>query len=433
MYPGMGGSFLYKLIMNKFDDIKGFSLIELTIVIITIGIVAAIAMQSMVVLVTDQRETVTEQEMQKLSDAIVGNSSIASSGHRTDFGYVGDVGAFPPNLDALMSNPGGFATWDGPYIDDNLSEDLTGYKTDEWGSAYNYSGGIIITSTGSGATITKKIADASSDYLLNEFNGLVYDASGNPPGTTYADSLDVKITIPNGSGSNITKTYGVDSLGNFELDSLPVGKHNLKIIYTPNVDTLNSYLTILPRHISDGRVYKYALSYFTSGSSGGGGGGGGSSSSLYDILRPHASGQYDQLSTENCSNNWQCVDEESSDENSSYVKGSNSSYKRDLYHLTSPTVSSGTIDSVVVHIVVRGGDSGQYAKTYMRVNNSNFEGSTIDLSSVSSYTEYTTSYSNNPDNSSSWVWSDLTHLQAGVRIMQEGRCTQVWVEVYYTE
>jgi len=45
------------------------------------------------------------------------------------------------------------------------------------------------------------------------------------------------------------------------LDSLPVGTHSLRVIYTPNVDTLYRYVTILPRHKSS-RTYRFADSYF---------------------------------------------------------------------------------------------------------------------------------------------------------------------------
>ncbi len=251
---------------------KGFGLIEITIIIITIGILASIAMQSMTALMTDARQVKTEREMELLADAIIGNSDIASGTNRGDFGYIGDVGSFPPNLDALITNPGGYTTWDGPYISRKFSQDTDGFKTDEWGAAYNYTGGLTITSNGSGTALTKKIADATSDYTLNQFNGTILDASGTTPGATYLDSINVNITIPNGSGGTTIKTYAVSSIGEFTLDSIPVGQHPLRVIYTPNVDTLYSILTILPRHKSP-KTFKFASSYFTSGGGGGGGGG----------------------------------------------------------------------------------------------------------------------------------------------------------------
>ncbi|MFQ6007619.1 MAG: type II secretion system protein [Candidatus Zixiibacteriota bacterium] len=242
----------------------GFSLVELTIVIVVIGILAAVAMQSMTALVEDTRRTKTEREMEMLAKSIVGNPALVSEGGRSDFGYVGDIGAFPPNLDALLNNPGGYATWDGPYIPAGFTQDVSGFKTDEWGQPYNYSGGITITSTGSGSTITKKIADASSDYLLNTVNGTIKDVNDSVPGLVCRDSVDVKITIPDGAGGTVTKTYQPDSAGAFTLDSLPVGRHELRIIYIPEVDTLFRYLTVLPRHKSNAE-YRFASAYFSTG------------------------------------------------------------------------------------------------------------------------------------------------------------------------
>lgn len=242
----------------------GFSLIELTIVIVVIGILAAVAMRSMTALVQDSRKVKTKREMEMLACAIVGDPSATTGGVRSDFGYICDIGAFPPNLQALYQNPGSYSTWDGPYLLPGFSQDSTGFKTDEWGTLYNYSGGITITSTGSGSTITKKIADATSDYLLNAVLGNIKDANDSLPGATYMDSVDISITIPNGSGGMITKIYHPDSTGVFTLDSLPVGTHPLRIIYTPEVDTVFRYLTVLPRHKSN-LTYKFSSSHFSTG------------------------------------------------------------------------------------------------------------------------------------------------------------------------
>jgi len=246
---------------RRHPDCSGFGLIEMLVLIIVIGIMVSIAMQSMNSLVKDARHTRTEREMDMLARAIVGNPSIMNGGARSSFGYVGDVGAFPPNLQALYQNPGGYATWDGPYISPTFAQDSVGFKLDEWGQVYSYSGGVAIISTGSGSTMTRKITDALSDYLLNTFDGTVADSAGSTPGSIYDDSVDIVITVPNGAGSMITKTYRPDSTGAFVLDSLPVGTHSLRVIYTPNVDTLYRYVTILPRHKSS-RTYRFADSYF---------------------------------------------------------------------------------------------------------------------------------------------------------------------------
>ncbi|MFQ5452928.1 MAG: prepilin-type N-terminal cleavage/methylation domain-containing protein [Candidatus Zixiibacteriota bacterium] len=406
--------------MNCLKDNNGFSLIELTIVIIIIGIMLSLAIKSMTALIKDTRQIKTERELEMLTYAIVGDPSLTSAGARSDFGYVGDVGAFPSNLDALAQNPGGYATWDGPYIEKGFTQDVDGFKTDEWGKAYNYSGGITITSTGSGSTITKKIADATSDYLLNTFNGTIQDINDSLPGSIYKDSINIKITIPDGSGSSITKIYNPDSIGVFTLDSLPAGQHPLRIIYVPNVDTLFSYLNILPRHKSS-RIYKFASSYFTGG--GGGGGGGGSSS---EILRPMGVGSSTQLLDENCTGDWSCVDEVTSDGDGTFVKGAGGSWDNDTYATENSSVSSGTIDSVVVFIRAK----FFRARTAIRTNGTLYEGNDIWL--TNSYANYSTSYITNPNTSSAWTWTEIDALEIGVTLKESAFCTQVWVEVYYT-
>ena len=47
-----------------------------------------------------------------------------------------------------------------------------------------------------------------------------------------------------------TRSCAPDAAGSFTLDSLPVGPHPLRMIYTPANDTLLRYVTILPRHKS---------------------------------------------------------------------------------------------------------------------------------------------------------------------------------------
>lgn len=405
--------------MKISNNRNGFSLIELTMVIIIIGIMTSVAMQSMNAVIDDARISKTKQEMEMLSDAIVGNPDITSDGKRSNFGYIGDIGAFPPNLQALYTNPG-YANWNGPYIEPGISEDSDGYSIDEWGQTYTYSGGTIIRSTGSGTNIDKKIADAQSDYLLNHFDGNIKDLNDSLPGAIYKDSVNISIKIPNGAGTDITKIYHPDTSGNFRLDSLPVGQHELRIIYTPNVDTIFRYLTILPRHKSS-KNYSFASAYFISGGSGGSGS---------EILRPDGAGSLSQLTSSGCSNNWECVDEETSDDDASYVKGSGNGSNDDLYTLQNSSVSSGTIDSLIVYINCWGSNSARKAETILRINNNNYNGSSNNLSST--YTVYSTLYINNPNTSSPWTWTEIDNLEIGVSITKDGRCTQIWVEIFYT-
>ncbi len=187
-----------------------------------------------------------------------------AGGIRSDFGYVGDVGAFPPDLDALVANPGGYSTWNGPYLPPEFLGDSEGFKTDEWGEDYIYSGGFDITSNGSGSTMRKGGNPNPDDYLLNTINGIVLDRADSVPGTAWMDSVEVEIIVPDGLGDLETKTYYPDSSGEFTMDSIPVGKHFTRAIYTPEVDTLVRYAHVLPRHVEDEMVrFNFAENYFS--------------------------------------------------------------------------------------------------------------------------------------------------------------------------
>ncbi|UCD63154.1 MAG: hypothetical protein JSW34_10415, partial [Candidatus Zixiibacteriota bacterium] len=221
-------------------------------IVVIVAILAAMAMKSMTPGIENARKRKTEREMKMLVEAIVGDPSVMSvaGGVRSDFGYVGDVGAFPPDLDALLSNPGGYATWNGPYIPPEYALDSVGFKTDEWGETYEYNGGTDIRSHGSGTTMRNRAGSDSLDYLRNAVSGLIRDADGAAPGNDYIDSVEVEITIPDGAGSTATKSYQPDSAGSVTLDSIPVGRHLVEAIYLPEVDTLRRYVTVLPRHSS---------------------------------------------------------------------------------------------------------------------------------------------------------------------------------------
>ncbi len=251
---------------------SGFGMIELLVVIVIIWVMSAIAMQSMNVTLGNARKVKTEREMEMLTHAIAGNPSLTSNGLRSDFGYIGDIGAFPPDLQSLLSNQGGYPTWNGPYIPSSFISDTTGFKKDEWGQPYAYSGGVLLASSGGGNAISMRIADASSDYLLNQLNGTITDAEGTLPGSIFADSIKIVATVPNGTGSIITKTYQPDMNGAFTLDSMPVGHHSVDLIYEPTNDTLHRYVTIVPRNKSQ-KHYRFADPIFGAPPTGGPSGG----------------------------------------------------------------------------------------------------------------------------------------------------------------
>jgi general secretion pathway protein G len=215
----------------------GFTLIEVILVIVIIGILVGVVVQNGGQLFETAKVEQTKQELDALAMAITGNPELHNNGVRSDFGYVGDVGALPPDLDALYSNPGGFTTWNGPYIVNRFTQVPDDYKKDAWGTDYSY-GGIAITSTGSGSTIIRRVANSSDELLVNNLSGNIFDADGTMPGAIYADSLTVLVIVPDGAGNTAMRSGSVNSGGYFAFDSLPIGNHRLRIAYEPTNDTI---------------------------------------------------------------------------------------------------------------------------------------------------------------------------------------------------
>ena len=234
---------------NKLKQAGGYSLLELVVVIVLIAILASIAMGQLKHSAETARLEQTRAEMGRLATAIVGDASLVSAGNRTDFGYVGDVGSLPGNLDALVSNPG-YATWKGPYIRDAFSSGTgtvpTEFKFDAWGKPYVYSGAIIISSTGSGTTITRQLANSTAELLSNSVTLTILNINDVPPGPVYVDSVDVILNYPNGTGGMTAAVTHPAPNGSAAFTGIPVGRHSLYVVYLPTADTLRRMVTIDP-------------------------------------------------------------------------------------------------------------------------------------------------------------------------------------------
>jgi prepilin-type N-terminal cleavage/methylation domain-containing protein len=223
---------------------RAFTFLEMLMVIVIIGILSAVALRVIDNALDRGRFEATVKEMDQLVEAMVGNPDLYSGGVRTDFGYFGDVGSLPPNLDALASNPG-YGTWNGPYISRDFTQDPNGFKIDAWGNSYSYQG-LTITSSGGGSTITRRIADSQSDLTSNTVRGVVLDGVGNPPGTE-ASNVTVRITFPNGSGSMTTRATSPNASGSYGfLNQIPIGNQEVNAVYSTTSDTATLFISVLP-------------------------------------------------------------------------------------------------------------------------------------------------------------------------------------------
>ncbi len=229
----------------------GYSLIETIIVVIILSILATVTVRSLRNSSDITRTNRTSIKLEQLAIAITGDPDLISGGSRVDFGFIGDIGALPTNLTALITNPG-FTTWDGPYLHSEFS--LTGSSenllNDAWGKSFVYSGSITISSSGGGFPMTRSVASSSAELLANQIRLTILDADLSPPGSANVDSVRVEIHIPNGLGAMTTVVANPAGDGSASFSSIPIGRHLMEIIYLPDADTLRRQLSIEPSSLT---------------------------------------------------------------------------------------------------------------------------------------------------------------------------------------
>lgn len=228
--------------MRPINDRSGYTLIELVMVIVIVGVLAGVATVNFLRTTETSRYEATQAELDALAAAIVGDPTLTADGARTDFGYVGDVGALPPTIDALAANPG-LATWRGPYIKGDFS--TNDYKNDGWNVPYLYQD-TLLRSTGSGGNIDKVFASRRAVLLSNTVIGFLSDANHRPPGDVYRDSVVVAMSYPDGAGGTAFPSTAPDAGGRFTFTGVPVGNHAVRVVSVPDHDTMTVSVCVLP-------------------------------------------------------------------------------------------------------------------------------------------------------------------------------------------
>ncbi len=226
--------------MNKAQH--GYTLIELVLVIAIIGIMATIAGSMGMRVLDNARYRAAENELKNIGKAIVGNPELFDQGQRIDFGYIGDNGALPPDVNALLVNPG-LATWAGPYI--GSGKDSLATVSDPWQASIVLQDSVLL-SIGSGDTLVHQYIGAISLLFGNSISGIIHDADMETPGNIFADSIAVRLVYPDGAGGYASPTVTPNATGMFSLSSIPIGRHRLQIIYIPSSDTLTHWVSVLP-------------------------------------------------------------------------------------------------------------------------------------------------------------------------------------------
>jgi len=220
---------------------SGFTLFELVVVIIIVGVLSTIGMRSLNRTVENRKYLATKQEMEVLKKAIVGDPEIKEGGMRVDYGYVGDTGQMPSALEDLVTNPS-VTGWDGPYINVDLSENPDDYKNDAWGDAYTYDPGTstgtpTLTSDGAGDSFTLNLAQNYGSIMNNTLRVRVYNVDGVP----LNDLTAIVQVAYNGSWHNFA--YGDKQ--QFRINTVPVGNRDIRAF--SGGDTAYTSVSVTPQ------------------------------------------------------------------------------------------------------------------------------------------------------------------------------------------
>jgi len=217
---------------------KGFTLIEIIIVLGILAILMGIAVPVVYRQLASSAEQATKSEMENLKKALIGDPTKIQNGVRTDFGALGDWGGLLPSLEALVEpqTPAWFydkekkvgAGWNGPYISETFSEERNEYKLDAWGNEYAYSTEDYTNEKGE--LVDGKIVsygpdraegggdDLTVEILKNETTAKVFGYVNGSEGK----SIFVTIYFPQ-NGTLMQDTCGTDANGYFEFNSIPFG------------------------------------------------------------------------------------------------------------------------------------------------------------------------------------------------------------------
>jgi general secretion pathway protein G len=105
-------------VVKLFRDNRGFTLIEMIVVVIILGLLAGLVAPKLFGRVGQSKQVAARTQIELLGAALDQ--------------YSLDMGSYPTSLDALIRSPGSGGNWNGPYLKKNT------IPSDPWGNPYNY-------------------------------------------------------------------------------------------------------------------------------------------------------------------------------------------------------------------------------------------------------------------------------------------------------
>ena len=224
---------------------KGFTLVEVIVILAVLAILAAIAVPVALRIFERTAEDTTREEMDNIKKALLGNPQKLQTSFRNDFGFLGDIGCLPTTalggLDRLSTagtypTPFNFdstkqagAGWKGPYITGTPGED---FKKDQLGNDYVYAPAagtcpLTATLTSNGLDQTTTSDDITVTIVANDTTATIRGTVKNTGGAGLA-GVPVELYYPDNGTLTTVTVPGTDANGNYSFSSVPFGARAVK-------------------------------------------------------------------------------------------------------------------------------------------------------------------------------------------------------------
>ena len=228
---------------------QGFSLLEVSVSLFIVAVLAAVLVPLASSLVDSQRGNQALTQLQTIYTAIVGDPQ------KGTFGYLGDVGSYPNTLTDLLSSS--TTGWNGPYLS-NAQLDNSGNILDPFGGVVEYfyantAGGsdylgLISKGPDRYSTNPNQSSNASSSFTPSTYPWLsgYGSAIGNTDNVVYPDFIDNAGLVSYQSLGTLNYT-----INNFDNNALV----NANVPGCPSLYTIT--ITSVPRGTSDQFTLRY--------------------------------------------------------------------------------------------------------------------------------------------------------------------------------